>query len=389
MYLDPYGSSSSNTAYNNWWGDASGPYNAASNPTGTGDNITDGVPFSPWATVPFNISFSPPTSQNHPPTISNITAPSKAVVGEKVMVHVTAYDEDADFITYGYSYSDGFGDVFEAGTTLEWTAPTTSGNYTITVKVSDWDSTTTKIVEIMVVNTTIEPPTNHAPIITNIFVNRTIVPANESATITVVASDVDGDNLTYFYSATNGTIYGNDTIAIWTAPPINGTYMITVRVDDGKLNATETINITVANTTSPPITNAPLTAAIVSITPNPAVYNQSVIAFVGSGSDADGTIVEYMWESNISGVIGTSATFTNNSLPVGVHNITFKVKDNNNTWSEPVSITLTINASGGNATITEKPGGQKKGFLPGFETLMLVAAFVVASVYLSRKIRKR
>ncbi|MFA5772779.1 MAG: right-handed parallel beta-helix repeat-containing protein [Thermoplasmata archaeon] len=44
---------SDNTAYNNWWGRISGPYNAASNPNGKGDNITDGVPFSPWATRPF------------------------------------------------------------------------------------------------------------------------------------------------------------------------------------------------------------------------------------------------------------------------------------------------------------------------------------------------
>lgn len=48
---------SDNTAYNNWWGDATGPYNATTNPNGSGDNITtNGVPFSPWAVTPFNIS---------------------------------------------------------------------------------------------------------------------------------------------------------------------------------------------------------------------------------------------------------------------------------------------------------------------------------------------
>ncbi len=40
-------------AENQWWGHASGPY-ASSNPSGTGDAVTDGVDFTPWLTVPCN-----------------------------------------------------------------------------------------------------------------------------------------------------------------------------------------------------------------------------------------------------------------------------------------------------------------------------------------------
>lgn len=35
-------------AENNWWGDASGPYHAALNPTGTGNDAGDFIDFSPW-----------------------------------------------------------------------------------------------------------------------------------------------------------------------------------------------------------------------------------------------------------------------------------------------------------------------------------------------------
>ena len=35
-------------AENNWWGNASGPYNAASNPAGTGDKVSDNVDYDPW-----------------------------------------------------------------------------------------------------------------------------------------------------------------------------------------------------------------------------------------------------------------------------------------------------------------------------------------------------
>lgn len=36
-------------ATGNWWGDASGPYNATSNPTGTGDAVSDNVNYVPFA----------------------------------------------------------------------------------------------------------------------------------------------------------------------------------------------------------------------------------------------------------------------------------------------------------------------------------------------------
>ncbi|WP_255150259.1 PQQ-binding-like beta-propeller repeat protein [Halorarius halobius] len=37
-------------ATNNWWGAPSGPYDPADNPNGTGDNVSDGVEYRPWAT---------------------------------------------------------------------------------------------------------------------------------------------------------------------------------------------------------------------------------------------------------------------------------------------------------------------------------------------------
>jgi len=47
--------SASIDATNNWWGDVSGPYNEASNPTGTGGAVTDNVEFCPWA---LNVQFN-------------------------------------------------------------------------------------------------------------------------------------------------------------------------------------------------------------------------------------------------------------------------------------------------------------------------------------------
>jgi hypothetical protein len=41
------------TAEYNWWGDASGPYNATTNSSGTGCPVSDNVDFDPWATSPY------------------------------------------------------------------------------------------------------------------------------------------------------------------------------------------------------------------------------------------------------------------------------------------------------------------------------------------------
>lgn len=38
-------------AGDNWWGDASGPYQAATNPSGTGDEVSDNVTYAPWLTT--------------------------------------------------------------------------------------------------------------------------------------------------------------------------------------------------------------------------------------------------------------------------------------------------------------------------------------------------
>jgi len=41
------------TAFNNYWGDPTGPYQEESNPGGIGDSIQTGVPYQPWSTTHF------------------------------------------------------------------------------------------------------------------------------------------------------------------------------------------------------------------------------------------------------------------------------------------------------------------------------------------------
>jgi len=82
-------------------------------------------------------------------------------------------------------------------------------------------------------------------------------------------------------------------------------------------------------------------AYIDSISPNPATQGQTV-NFNGHGMD-DGTIIEWEWRSSKDGVLSSSEDFSSSSLSVGTHTIKFRVKDDDDKWSEYAERTLTIN----------------------------------------------
>lgn len=91
----------------------------------------------------------------------------------------------------------------------------------------------------------------------------------------------------------------------------------------------------------------PPVAFIDSIEPNPAVQGSGYVRFHGHGADSDGEVVAFEWSSDLQGhVIATSEDFWTDSsgLKVGVHTISFRVKDNDGLWSSPDTTTLTIQA---------------------------------------------
>ena len=75
---------------------------------------------------------------------------------------------------------------------------------------------------------------NKAPTISSVVVNPATVNANGIATVSVTATDPDGDALTYSYVVSGGSIAGNGASATWTAPAVEGANSVTVTVTDGK-----------------------------------------------------------------------------------------------------------------------------------------------------------
>jgi PKD repeat protein len=103
--------------------------------------------------------------------------------------------------------------------------------------------------------------------------------------------------------------------------------------------------------------NVPPRASIDSISPNPATIEDNIV-FSGAGKDIDGAIAGYSWHSSLDGPIGSLAQFST-GLSAGIHEITFKVQDNEGTWSQDVYATV--------AVTNILPGGAEPIFIaPGY-----------------------
>jgi hypothetical protein len=179
-----------------------------------------------------SIVVTEPEPENQPPVITS-TAITSATVGEAYTYDVEATDPDGDALTHSLSIIYGpppTGMTINPITGLISWIPITTGYYNVTVEVSDGDLSDTQSFTIVVT----EPePINHPPIISTLTAVPSSVDINQSSTITCIATDLDGDTLTYNWTNTGGTISGSGSAIIWTAPNAAGTYTITCTVSDG------------------------------------------------------------------------------------------------------------------------------------------------------------
>lgn len=139
-------------------------------------------------------------------------------------------------------------------------------------------------------------------------------------------SDLDGE----FYNGTNSTITFNGL-----SP---GYHAISFKVrDESGAWSEETLSTMSVSDVIP-------TASIDSIIPSPA-NEGDIITFTGSGTDGQGSILEYEWTSSqFRTPLNNNATFSLSTLPPGDHTIGLSVRDDEGSWSTMVTTLLSINA---------------------------------------------
>jgi hypothetical protein len=172
---------------------------------------------------------------NQPPVISDLTVNSEGEInpGVSYQIECTASDPNEDELIYTWSADGGY--ISGVGSTVSWTAPDEASAYTITVEVSD----TRKGIATEQLTLNVLTP-NQPPVIENLAPEWGRLKKASNTPVTCVASDPNGDDLTYEWSAVDdagnpaGNITREGSTITWIAPNDYGTYTITVTVTDGR-----------------------------------------------------------------------------------------------------------------------------------------------------------
>ena len=112
--------------------------------------------------------------------------------------------------------------------TVQWIAPDTIQSYEVQLVVTDEAlQTDTAYLVLRVVE-----EVNIPPVIEKLNINNTYTAPGGTLAVECVASDENGDNLTYAWSSTSGTFEGSGSNVLWRAGQDNGIFTISVEVTD-------------------------------------------------------------------------------------------------------------------------------------------------------------
>jgi hypothetical protein len=248
---------------------------------------------------------------NHLPAITSLEAnPEKVIPSGSCQIVCNAIDRDGDQLSYNWSASGG--EINGDGANISWTAPHAVGSFNVTVTVTDGRGG--EVMDYVI----IEVRTNKVPTITSVTADAEWTLPSGSILVTCDASDPDGDELSYEWSASGGVISGTGPEATWNAPEDTGMYDITVVVKDGHgAENTRWVKLSVATGTPPNLEDLIVTANHKYLKENGTGYDYKV----GKAreyniecivSDASGA-VSYNWsceDGEISGIYGDGSMIT-------------------------------------------------------------------------------
>ena len=304
------------------------------------------------------LTVNAPAPANKPPVASiNTISPNPAVAGTSVIFSGSGNDTDGTVV--GYKWVSSIDGTIGSSSSFS-TSTLSTGTHTITFTVTDDDGAQSSAVT---QSLTIQAaPSNQAPVATIASISPNPADAGAPVAFSGSGNDTDGTIASYrWVSDIDGTI--GSAASFSTTALTAGTHTITFTVtdDDGAQSspATRTLTINALPSNQSPV------AAIDSITPNPAELGNEV-AFTGHGSDTDGTVSSYKWESSIDGIIGTTASFSTSALSAGTHTITLTVTDDDGAASQAATGSLTIGSTVPEDLIIDngKPGTSYTGTWP-------------------------
>lgn len=143
---------------------------------------------------------------------------------------------------------------------------------------------------------------NQPPVISAMVAVSTTVAARGLASVSISASDPDGDKLTYVWTSTAGTLSYTGSSAYWLAPSTPGVYAVTCVVSDAKTPVSRAVTVTAV----PPGAVKWTFPAAGAVNVSPVIGADGTVYVVDDAShlyaiDKSGT---WKWTVTTSGVIG-------------------------------------------------------------------------------------
>ena len=165
---------------------------------------------------------------NVPPEIVSLSCRQEIVAPlDSCLIECIVRDDDGDEVDYEWTADSGILNGYEG--TVAWTAPQSEGIYHITCEVSDGIDGQEPASETV----TIVVKDNHFPSIDGMGAEYDWVRPGDPCVVAVMASDIDGDELSYEWSAECGEVTGDGSEVVWTAPDFEADCVIRVVVRDG------------------------------------------------------------------------------------------------------------------------------------------------------------
>ena len=220
------------------------------------------------------------------------------------------------------------------------------------------------------------PHYNNPPIISSVTVTPESISPDETATVTVSATDPEGDTLIYFYETTGGIVVGAGAEVTYHPPHIAGNYLINVKVSDGELYSSEkSAEISVR---FPDLNNAPV---LKTITPSAYTVNPGdIVSIEVTAADEDMDPLTYHYEPS-AGKISGSGEEVEWIAPeyTGEFAITIWVSDLEES-SEKKTITISVIGE------SKKDDAWQ---VPGFEGILIIWGLLALTIGFASKKRIR
>lgn len=311
------------------------------------------------ATGTSNVTIVVNPAPNQPP-IAN-SGGNKAITLPTNSVTLNGSGTDADGTITAYAWTKTSGPV--TFTIVSPTSATTvinnlvAGTYTFQLQVTDNLGATAVNSATVVVNPSIPP---NQPPIANAGVDKNITLPTNTVTLGGSATDADGTIAGYAWVKTAGpatfTIVSPTSASTVINNLVAGTYVF-------QLTATDNLGATGSDTASVIVNPAPnqLPVANAGVDKTITLPTNSV-SVTGSGTDADGIIVGYLW-SKISGpatfsiVTPSASTTTINNLVAGTYVFQLQVTDNVGGTATD-TMTLLVNPAANQAPVAHAGGNQ-------------------------------